>query len=219
MKQTSGTAASKAAASRGPAGAVAPPHFIELISPNPGIDFLRWAPIAIAASWLFILAGLASIWWHGGLNYGIDFAGGTMVQVRFVEPASISDVRAALSQHDLKEVVVQDVGGSGREFQIRVIGGNEEADMANADAVKAGLRDRFGEGSYDVLRVETRRPARRQGPVAASDPGRAGRDGHDGGLHRVPLRCPLRCRCCRRPDPRRALHHRAPCRSPTWSST
>jgi preprotein translocase subunit SecF len=97
MKQTSGTATSKAAASRGPAGPVAPPHFTELISPNPGIDFLRWAPIAIAATWFFILAGLASVWWHGGLNYGIDFAGGTLVQVRFAEPASIADVRASLT--------------------------------------------------------------------------------------------------------------------------
>src|SRR5262249_56649388 len=43
---------------------------------------------------------------------------------------------------------------SGKEFQIRVVGGGEEADLANADSVKTGLRDRFGEGSYDVLRVE-----------------------------------------------------------------
>jgi preprotein translocase subunit SecF len=112
MKQTSGTAASKAAASQRAAGPVAPPHFTELISPNPGIDFLRWAPIAIAATWLFILAGLASVWWHGGLNYGIDFAGGTLVQVRFAEPAR-STTCASLSQHDLKGPR-QDVGGSGR---------------------------------------------------------------------------------------------------------
>ena len=158
MKQTSGTAgtaATKATAGRRPQGPpVTPPHFTELISPNPGIDFLRWAPIAIAATWLFIFAGLASVWWHGGLNYGIDFAGGTLVQVRFAQQTSISDVRSALSRPELKEVLVQDVGGSGREFQIRVLGGGDEADMSNADTVKAGLRERFGEGSYDVLRIE-----------------------------------------------------------------
>jgi preprotein translocase subunit SecF len=163
MKQTSGTAASKAAATRRPGGPIAPPHFTELISPNPGIDFLRWAPIAIAATWLFILAGLASVWWQGGLNYGIDFAGGTLVQVRFTDPTSIGDVRAALARSGLKEVVVQDVGGGGREFQIRVLGGGDEADMANADSVKAGLRERFGEGSYDVLRIE------RVGPRVGKD--------------------------------------------------
>src|SRR5215475_11676727 len=111
MKQTSGTAgtaATKATAVRRPPCPFTPPPFTEIISPNPGIDFLRWAPIAIAATWLFILAGLASVWWHGGLNYGIDFAGGTLVQVRFAEPTSIGDVRGALSRPELKEVLVQD---------------------------------------------------------------------------------------------------------------
>src|SRR5262249_10885696 len=162
MKQTSGTAATKATAGRRPQGPVTPPHFIELISPNPGIDFLRWAPIAIAATWLFIFAGLASGWGHGGLTYRNDFAGGTPVPGPFTEATSIGDVRTALSRPELKEVVVQDVGGSGREFQIRVLGG-DEADMSNADSVKTGLRERFGEGSYDVLRIE------RVGPRVGKD--------------------------------------------------
>jgi len=112
MKQTSGTVAT----SRTKEGreervsAAPPPHFTEIISPNPGIDFLRWAPFAIIGTWLFILAGLAGVWYHGGLNYGIDFAGGTLVQVRFAKPTSVADVRAALGRPDLKEVVVQDVG-------------------------------------------------------------------------------------------------------------
>ncbi len=163
MKQNSGTVATGAKAGREERAPAAPPHFIELISPNPGIDFLRWAPIAIAATWLFILAGLAGVWYHGGLNYGIDFAGGTLVQVRFAKPASVADVRAALSRPDLKEVVVQDVGGGGKEFQIRVLGSGEEAEMADADSVKGGLRDTFGEGTYDVLRVE------RVGPKVGKD--------------------------------------------------
>src|SRR5262249_7917196 len=163
MKQPSGTAVSKSAAARKEqAPPVAPPHFTELISPNPGIHFLRWAPFAIGATWLFILVGLASIYWHGGLNYGLDFAGGTLVQVRFSENVSIGDVRAALGRADLREVVVQDVGGGGREFQIRVQGG-DEAGMGDADSVKTGLRERFGEGSYDVLRVE------RVGPRVGKD--------------------------------------------------
>src|SRR5262249_56306374 len=92
--------------------------------------------IGVAGTWLLMFAGLASVWWHGGLNYGIDFAGGTLVQVRFAEPTSIGDVRSALSRPDLKEVVVQDVGGSGREFQIRVLGGGGQADMSNPDSLK-----------------------------------------------------------------------------------
>jgi preprotein translocase subunit SecF len=155
MKQTSRTAVSKAAARGDRAPAAPPPKFFELISPNPGIDFIKWAPRMIFLSWLFIVAGLVSIWMRGGLNYGIDFLGGTAVQVRFVQPQSISDVRAALDRPELRAAIVQDVGTGGREFQIRVQGRGEEAGSGDADAVKAGLRERFGEGTYDVLRVET----------------------------------------------------------------
>jgi len=72
-------------------------------------------------------------------------------------------VRAALSRPDLKEVIVQDVGGGGKEFQVRVLGSGEETQMADADSVKNSLRDAFGEGTYDVLRVE------RVGPKVGKD--------------------------------------------------
>lgn len=155
MKQDSRTAAPKTTPGRVAPAPAAPPKFFELISPNPGIDFIRWAPTAIAVSWLLILAGLAAIWFRGGLNYGIDFAGGTSVQVRFAKPESIGDVRAALERPELRAAVVQEIGGGGNEFQIRVQGTGTEAGSADADAVKAGLQERFGEGTYDILRVET----------------------------------------------------------------
>jgi preprotein translocase subunit SecF len=165
MKQTSGTVATsrtkEGRAERAPAPP--PPHFTEIISPNPGIDFLRWAPFAIIGTWLFIFAGLVGVWYHGGLNYGIDFAGGTLVQVRFAKPTSVADVRAALGKTNLKEVVVQNVGAAGQEFQVRVLGSGEETEMSDADSVKGGLRDAFGEGTYDVLRVE------RVGPKVGKD--------------------------------------------------
>jgi hypothetical protein len=84
------------------------PHkFFELIPPDTRIDFVRLAPIMIGVSIVAILIGLASIWFRGGLNYGIDFSGGTMVEVRFPNATSIGDVRAALARDDLHEVVVQ----------------------------------------------------------------------------------------------------------------
>jgi len=154
QQQASRTPAPKVRERPGERPPAAPPRFFELIPPNPGIDFIKWAPRMIALSWLFIIAGLVSIWMHGGLNYGIDFAGGTAVQVRFGKSESIGDVRAALERPELRAAFVQEVGAGGREFQIRVQGSGEEG-TADADAVKAGLRDRFGEGTYDILRVET----------------------------------------------------------------
>ena len=130
-------------------------RFFELIPSGTQIDFVGLRFKMLVMSWALILIGLASVWMKGGLNYGIDFAGGTMVHVKFAQPTPISDIRAALSRPDLKEVVVQDVGKGGQEFQIRVLGAEHGGETGIADAIKAGLRERFGEGTYDVLRVET----------------------------------------------------------------
>jgi len=132
-----------------------PARFFELISRNPGIDFVRLAPTTIAASLLAIVIGLASIWFRGGLNYGIDFVGGTMVEVRFPQATPIADVRAALDREGLHEVVVQDASRDGTEFQVRVRGSDDDGAPSLPDTIRAGLKERFGEGGYDVRRVET----------------------------------------------------------------
>src|SRR5262245_47686484 len=134
--------------------AAAPPRFVEMIPPNPGIDFIRLAIPMVITSWVVIAIGLASIWFRGGLNYSIDFVGGTSLQVKFLKATAIGDIRAALERPELREVVVQDVGG-GTEFQIRVLGTEGQPEDAAAGAVKAGLQAKFGEGSFEVLRTET----------------------------------------------------------------
>jgi preprotein translocase subunit SecF len=130
-------------------------HFLELIPPGTKIDFVGLRFKMLLLSWTLILIGLLSVYLKGGLNYGIDFAGGTMVHVKFAQATSIGDVRAALAGGDLREVVVQNVGSGGQEFQIRVLGAEHGGSSAVADAIKAGLRDRFGEKTYEILRVET----------------------------------------------------------------
>jgi preprotein translocase subunit SecF len=121
---------------------------------------LSWTLIAIGLAWVYVK----------GINWGIDFAGGTMVHVKFEGPASSADVRAALAKPELGEVLVQDIGRADMkvpEFQIRVHGAEKGGSSAVADAIKAGLREKFGEGSYEVLRVET------VGPKVGKDLGRS----------------------------------------------
>jgi preprotein translocase subunit SecF len=129
--------------------------FLELIPPNLGIDFVRLTFRMLLLSWGVIAIGLVSIWVQGGLNYGIDFRGGTMVHVKFPKATSASEIRGALESPTLKEVLVQDVGQGGTEFQIRVHGAETGGSAQVADAIKGGLNAKFGEGAYDVLRVET----------------------------------------------------------------
>lgn len=134
-------------------GPATPPKFFALIPPNPGIDFIRLAPRMALLSCALIVVGMAFLAMRGGLNYGIDFAGGTMVAVRFKEPAAITDVRAAVDQPALRSVSVQDAGSTGTEFQIRAQQGEEET--AAGEILTGALAERFGEDAFEILRVES----------------------------------------------------------------
>ena len=145
----------KTASTERPGAKTAPPasapKFFELIPAQTNIDFVRLAPRMVLLSTLFILVGLVSMYLRGGLNYGIDFTGGTLVQVRFPESRSIDDVRAALDRPEVQGAVVQEVGREGHDFQIRL--SDAEAHGAG-EAVRAGLKDKFGESGYEILSVE-----------------------------------------------------------------
>jgi preprotein translocase subunit SecF len=158
------------ATSRPPRGAETPApvqhRFFELIPPGTRIDFVGLRFKMLLLSWTMIAVGLA--WAYvGGINWGIDFVGGTMVHVKFAAPTAIGDVRAALLKPELGEALVQDVGRAGNEFQIRVRGAEKGGSSSVSDAIKADLREKFGEGTYDVLRVET------VGPKVGKDLGRS----------------------------------------------
>jgi len=158
------------ATSRPPRGAETPApvqhRFFELIPPGTRIDFVGLRFKMLLFSWTMIALGLA--WAYvGGINWGIDFVGGTMVHVKFAAPTPIGDVRAALLKPELGEALVQDVGRAGNEFQIRVRGAEKGGSSSVSDAIKADLREKFGEGTYDVLRVET------VGPKVGKDLGRS----------------------------------------------
>ena len=101
-----------------------------------------------------ILLGFVSMFLRGGLNYGIDFMGGTLLDVRFSKSTSVADVRAALDRPDLRSVSVQEVGAGGNEFQINGRSAGDETG-ATVAALKTGLSARFGEGSYEIVRTES----------------------------------------------------------------
>ena len=130
------------------------PKFFALIPANPGIDFVKLSPRMAMLSCALILLGFVSIFLRGGLNYGIDFIGGTLLDVRFAKPTSVAAVRAALERPDLNSVSVQEVGAGSNEFQIngRTAGDETGATVA---AIKTGLSGRFGADSYEIVRTES----------------------------------------------------------------
>jgi preprotein translocase subunit SecF len=71
------------------------------------IDFLKYKWWAIGASWALILVGLFAIFVQKGLKFGIDFAGGTAIALRFSERPDIDRLRKILDGAGLGETGIQ----------------------------------------------------------------------------------------------------------------
>ena len=74
------------------------------------IDFLGFKRLAAIISGILILAGVASIVAHNGLKYGIDFRGGTNVQIQFLTPPNLDQLRNFFAVNGMKNVVLQTFG-------------------------------------------------------------------------------------------------------------
>ena len=83
---------------------------MEIFKKETHIDFMGKARLAIMCSCLLILASLVSLAVHGGLKFGIDFAGGTLVQLKFESPANLSDIRDGLKGLGLADSTIQEFG-------------------------------------------------------------------------------------------------------------
>jgi preprotein translocase subunit SecF len=113
--------------------------------------FLEQRKKAYVASGALLLIGIFSILVHTGLNYGVDFTGGTLFQVHFGEGVQASDIRGALNDAGMTNIQVQDFGPD--EFLIRTAE-FLEGERELADRLDASLTGRFGADSYEVVRVE-----------------------------------------------------------------
>ncbi len=75
------------------------------------IPFMSWGKVTTAIS---LLTFLFSVWalWDKGLNLGVDFTGGTVIEVSYDQPADLPAIRGALEKTGLPEVSVQSFGTS-----------------------------------------------------------------------------------------------------------
>jgi len=74
------------------------------------IDFLGKRKLTILMSCIIILIGLGSITMHKGLNYGVDFRGGTNVQIRFSQSPNLDELRSYLGKKKLGTIIIQTFG-------------------------------------------------------------------------------------------------------------
>jgi preprotein translocase subunit SecF len=82
---------------------------MELISHNPGIDFIKYRRFWVTVSTIVNLAVITG-WLVFGLNYGVDFAGGSEIEIKFDKPIDAEVVRKRLTSAGIPDVNVQVFG-------------------------------------------------------------------------------------------------------------
>ena len=124
---------------------------MEIIKPGTTFDFIgrRW--IAISASAVLIVIGLLTAGIRG-LNYGIDFAGGTLVELRMPRDVDIEDVRRELRGIGMGDSTIQHYG-SKDEILIRMMRSPKGIEGLQGEIIKA-LEVSFGQGKIELRRTE-----------------------------------------------------------------
>jgi len=126
---------------------------MQLIKADTNIDFVSKRVLAISLSLILILIGIGSLVVKGGPNYGIDFAGGILVQVKFAKPTDAVEIKKALGSLDLGSPVVQRFGENQNEFLIRVE--QSTADLQTLSGqMQSALEQTYEKGDVDIRRVE-----------------------------------------------------------------
>jgi len=120
------------------------------VTKDTNIDFMKYRKIGYIFSIAMVLLSIACIAFKG-FNYGIDFSGGILIEIKSAEKINMEEVRKLLSKVDLDDVNLQSIGETGNEMMIRaqtkVL--DEKAQMQAVNAIKEVL----GNG-YDYRRVE-----------------------------------------------------------------
>jgi preprotein translocase subunit SecF len=126
---------------------------MQFIRPDINIDFVGKRKLAMIFSWVLILIGMGTLFLRGP-NYGIDFAGGTLVQVKFEQATSAGDIKDALKGVDLGPVIVQQFGDqTNNEFLIKTQSSSAELEGLS-QKIKTALENVYGSGKVDLRRAE-----------------------------------------------------------------
>jgi len=116
---------------------------MEIIKKDTNIDFMGRRKVAFIFSAVLIVICLLSLLIRG-LNFGIDFTGGTLVAVSYDSAVEVADVRSALNDAGIEDAVVQ-YFGTARDIQVRLPAAGAESAAGNSSTVMEALRTPFSE--------------------------------------------------------------------------
>ena len=120
------------------------------VTKDTNINFMKAAKLAAAFSILLCIGSIACMSLKG-FNYGIDFSGGILMEIKSDSVIDLDQMRKDLSQVDIHDVNLQTVGETGEEVMIRAQadGMDEKQQMATINLIKQTLGS-----SYEYRRVE-----------------------------------------------------------------
>jgi preprotein translocase subunit SecF len=136
---------------------------MQWIKPGTKIDFVGQMRIWVGISLGMIFVSICSFFVKE-LNYGIDFAGGTEVHVKFASEVKPGEVRDVISGMGFSKNVIQSIGSGGREYLLRVenfssLSDAEAKEIRKKFAAEIGeenvRRFRFGSETGDKIDLKT----------------------------------------------------------------
>ena len=123
---------------------------MEFFKGNKVYDFMGKSKMFLAFSVFLVLTSYVLLFTKG-LNYGIDFAGGTIVQVQYDTPAPISAIRDSLKKEERFSSAAVTEFGSPEEVIIRIPTTSTDVGNDIGDSIRALLK---GSGNYEIRRVD-----------------------------------------------------------------
>jgi len=125
---------------------------MQLIRSGTHIDFIGNRKAAMVISGLLVLLSIGLLVFRG-LNFGIDFTGGTLVEVKFKQAPAIADVRTALTPTGYGQAIIQEYGAPD-EILIRVQNKQGKKSSAISTEILGALTKAFGREAVQMRRVE-----------------------------------------------------------------
>ena len=125
---------------------------MQLFKTTTKFDFMGKRRLALAVSGILLVVAIGSLITRV-LNFGIDFTGGTLIEVGYAEPPDLAAVRNTLESAGFDDAVVQHFG-TARDVLIRLAPRDDVSKAELSDKVFATLRDAEGADELDLRRVE-----------------------------------------------------------------
>ena len=134
---------------------------------NINFNFMKWHKNAIYVSSFLILISLFSVLTKG-LNYGVDFNGGTIIEISFENDAPIEDIRNYLVENNYTKSSVQ-YFGSNKDLLIRMpnIASSDEATLSNTLVAELNNKYNFSLNRVEYVGAQVGEELRDQGITAA----------------------------------------------------